>query len=166
MELKEIEKLAVELMTLHGLFEKGWALKFDNAKKRAGQCAKRNGLKWISLSTVVLPLHTDESIRDIILHEIAHAIVGLEHGHDKVWQKKALEIGCNGKRCYDNSAFKENGKKALISQSKYTLTCPNCGKELPAHRKRKRDVACGDCCRRYNNGVYTDKYKLIVTQNY
>jgi hypothetical protein len=53
-------------------------------------------------------------IKDLILHETAHAIVGSGHGHDEVWQKTAVEIGCNGKKfimctlkeIIDSDAFK------------------------------------------------------------
>lgn len=32
-------------------------------------------------------------IEDVIIHEIAHAIVGVEHNHDVKWQLKAIELG-------------------------------------------------------------------------
>lgn len=167
MTLSEIEALALELMTEHGLIQKGWTLRFDNSKRRAGLCCedRLNG-NYISLSKVLLPLHTNESVKNTILHEIAHALVGCKHGHNRVWVKKAKEIGCNGKRCYNNNAFIEGGKEAIIAQSKYTMTCPKCGKKSAAHRKPKRKKACGDCCRAHNGGKYTEKYKLILTQNY
>jgi len=34
-----------------------------------------------------------EEIRNTILHEIAHALVGNDDGHNLVWKKKALELG-------------------------------------------------------------------------
>ncbi len=43
----------------------------------------------------------DEEVKDTILHEIAHALVGKAHHHDDVWRAKALEIGCSGRRCHD-----------------------------------------------------------------
>jgi len=36
---------------------------------------------------------SDELVRDTLLHEIAHALVGTAHGHDEVWKAKCLEIG-------------------------------------------------------------------------
>ena len=35
-------------------------------------------------------------IKNTILHEISHAIVGKNHGHDDIWKNKAIEIGCDG----------------------------------------------------------------------
>ena len=37
----------------------------------------------------------DSEIKDTILHEIAHALVGPNHGHDPTWVTKAKEIGVN-----------------------------------------------------------------------
>lgn len=37
-------------------------------------------------------------IKNVILHEIAHALVGVDEGHSEVWKQRAIEIGCDGKR--------------------------------------------------------------------
>lgn len=37
-------------------------------------------------------------IQDTVLHEIAHAIAGNEHHHDRVWRDCAQRIGCTGSR--------------------------------------------------------------------
>lgn len=164
MTLPEIKTLAIELMTEHGLIQKGWALRFDNSKRRAGLCNENKRL--IGLSKVIVPSMKDEDILDTILHEIAHALVGCKHGHNKVWQRKAREIGCSGKRCYNDTAFKEGARETIIAQSKYTLTCPNCGEKQAAHRKFKRKHACYDCCNKYAGGKYSEEYEFIITQNY
>ena len=39
-------------------------------------------------------------IRNIILHEVAHAIVGIIHKHREIWQNKALELGVTWERRY------------------------------------------------------------------
>lgn len=41
-----------------------------------------------------------EEIENTILHEIAHAIVGVGHGHRLKWQEKAIELGVTWKRIY------------------------------------------------------------------
>ena len=44
-------------------------------------------------------LNSDEAtIRDTILHEIAHALTPGQH-HNDVWRRKATAIGCTGQRC-------------------------------------------------------------------
>lgn len=36
-----------------------------------------------------------KQLKDLLLHEIAHALTP-NHNHDEVWRQKAIEIGCNG----------------------------------------------------------------------
>lgn len=43
-------------------------------------------------------LNNGNVIENTILHEIAHAIVGASHHHDKVWKDCAQRIGCDGSR--------------------------------------------------------------------
>ena len=160
MTLREAQTLAIELMTKHNLIEKGWRFKYDNARSRAGVCMHYR--KIVGLSKYLTPHMKDEKVKDTILHEIAHALVGSGHGHDRVWQRKAIEIGCNGERCYNPRTEMHNYEETLAVQSKYTLTCPTCGRKSAVHRKPKRSKACGKCC----NGRYNEKHKLILTQNY
>jgi predicted SprT family Zn-dependent metalloprotease len=77
----------------------GWILKKDHAKKRLGQTNFTR--KHISISTYFLrgPSCDHKAIRNTVLHEIAHALVGFSHHHDKVWKEKALSIGCDTKIC-------------------------------------------------------------------
>ena len=43
-------------------------------------------------------LNNGNKIQDTVLHEIAHAIVGNNHYHDRVWRDCAQRIGCTGSR--------------------------------------------------------------------
>jgi predicted SprT family Zn-dependent metalloprotease len=156
----ETRILANSLIKKHGLTKLGWRFEFDNARRRAGVCKYYS--KTIGLSKYLLPHMSDAMIEDTILHEIAHALVGSRHGHDRVWQRKAMEIGCNGKRCYNPQKELANYETTLAVQSKYTLTCPTCGRKSALHRKPKRDRSCGKC----SGGTYNPKHKLILTQNY
>lgn len=70
-----------------------------------------------------------EDIKNTILHEIAHALVGHKEGHNKVWKDKAIEIGCTGDRCCQR--FYE------ISEYKYNLICEE-GCKIPRHRLSKK----------------------------
>ena len=58
--------------------------------------------KIIKLSGCMLrsPNWTNEMCLNTIRHEVAHAICGYKHNHDNVWKCKAIEIGCDGKRCH------------------------------------------------------------------
>jgi predicted SprT family Zn-dependent metalloprotease len=128
----EARALATRLMREHGLPD--WRLVFDNARTRAGVC--RAGRREIGLSRVLTELHTDAEVRDTILHEIAHALVGPDHGHDAVWRAKAREIGCSGERCVPAGAAKPDAP--------WVGTCP-AGHEVRRYRRPQRVHACGHC---------------------
>ncbi len=98
--LAEVEELARRLLARHkrrsGLGAE-WTFGFDLATARAGVC--REQFRRIDLSVSYCLRATREDIEDTLLHEIAHAIEGVEHRHDAVWRAKAREIGCTAERC-------------------------------------------------------------------
>ena len=122
--------LATELMAAHGLV--GWRIKLDHARRRAGQCDFTN--KTISLSRLYVRHADIDHIRDTILHEIAHALVGPRHGHDAVWRQKAREIGCSATRCHSLS----------FARARWVMTCPNGCFSVERHRK-KSGLICASC---------------------
>ena len=155
MKLEEAKSLAIELMDKHGLFDKGWSFEFDNAKRRLGRCRYNSfgGGGLISLSKHITLINDISIIRNTILHEIAHALVGYIHKHDSVWRFKAMEIGCNGNRlCSDN----------VKVEGKYVAICNGCGKKKYAHRKKKRASSCGDCSGGSFNSDYILDFKLNI----
>ena len=99
--LVEIERMAHELIgsvVANGAMPDGWTFGFDLAPSRAGVC--RYNERSINLSVSYCLAAGRADIEDTILHEIAHAIVGPRHNHDRVWKAKAREIGCVGERCH------------------------------------------------------------------
>ena len=65
----------------------------DTSRNTAGFCHEFGGTPFIGL-TVVSDEAGELEFAYTILHEIAHALVGADlHGHDSVWQAKALELG-------------------------------------------------------------------------
>ena len=89
MDLLHVHKLARGLMDTHGLEQ--WGLVFDRARKRAGMT--KYGDQVISLSQPLMSIYNEKQVRDVILHEIAHARVGSGHRHDEVWKKEARRLG-------------------------------------------------------------------------
>ena len=145
MELQEIQKLGEKLLIKHNL--PNWYFKFDNAKRRYGLCA--HSKRTISLSKHLSPLRKKEDIVNTILHEIAHALVGPRNGHNHIWKRKALEIGCDGNRC---------GNDVRV-EGKWVGSCPN-GHSFSKHRKPKKKTSCGKCCNTFNPDyliVYTER---------
>ena len=134
MDLMKARELALELMKQHGL--EFWHIDFDNAKLRFGICRYKR--RTIGLSKHLVQLNDYEVIRNVILHEIAHALVGSGNGHNWVWRQKAIEIGCDGNRCYDSN-------KVSPVIGKLVAECPNCNHIYYKHRKPKLKRACGKC---------------------
>ncbi len=85
--LKLIESTALDLMKLHGVSH--FKFKFSGARRCAGSCSSDT----IRLSITHALYSDDNDIKNTILHEIAHAIVGLKFHHKVEWQDKAIELG-------------------------------------------------------------------------
>ena len=83
MTLFEIETLGKHCIREHeaksGL-KAGWRFGFDLAPARGGIC--RYATKQITLSVSYCLKASKQEVIDVLLHEIAHAIVGPGHGHD------------------------------------------------------------------------------------
>lgn len=144
--LAELQRRAEALMRAHGLA--GWKFCWDRAKRRLGQC--RGDTRTISLSRPLATVNSREQSIDTILHEIAHALVGVEHGHDRVWKRKVVEIGGTPQRIAHNS---------VCLPPSWVGHCPNCGYRQGAHRRRV--LACRTCCDRFNDGGYTERFNFV-----
>lgn len=131
-----------------------WVFIFDNAKRRFGQCDY--GKKTISLSRHLCNLNGEDDIRDTILHEVAHAIVGGEAGHGWQWKQKAIEIGCSGSVTYDAEVIVVPDDYAWIG------TCSTCGTEAKRYRSSQKmfRLACKSCCDEYNFGYWSEAFLL------
>ena len=88
-KLLEVAFLAQELLEKHQLPE--CEIYFLMHSYARGICY--NSGEKISLQIQYSINEDIEEIRNTILHEIAHALVGNENGHNLVWKKKALELG-------------------------------------------------------------------------
>lgn len=113
----------------------------------------RLGHKSIELSTQLVAINDVERVRLTILHEVAHALTE-GHGHDTVWKAKLLEIGGDGKICYSREDTNTIERKRTI----YQAFCQEHGDRGRFYRRVNR--ACGSCCNKYNNGRYSEDYRL------
>jgi predicted SprT family Zn-dependent metalloprotease len=131
-DLNEARELADNLMTRHGLAD--WALTFDDAKTRAGIC--RLDAREIGLSRPLIRLYSAEQVAETVLHEIAHALAGPGHGHDRVWRTIAVRIGCSGTRCVPEDVPRVEGA--------WEGVCP-AGHRTTVHRRPVRVRSCSRC---------------------
>lgn len=132
MDLRAALALADSLLAEHGLHD--WTATLDRAKTRAGAC--RFASRQVSLSGPLTRLHSEREVRDTILHEIAHALVGPGHQHDAVWRATATRIGCSGDRCVSPDAPRVQGD--------WVGTCP-AGHQRHRHRRPQRPQSCARC---------------------
>lgn len=127
--------LAMSLMDSHGLFEQGWTFGLDNAKTRCGYCNQTQ--KRITISRNLAMCGNHEDIRETVLHEIAHALVGCQHGHGEVWKAKAIEIGCSGDRLVK--------LEKPLATPKYLIRCACCAINALRHRRPTSLKPCAKC---------------------
>lgn len=96
-KVQDVLVRARALMNKHGLND--WALKLDRSKSHAGVCCYDEQVIQLSRVFILSNKATKEKIDDVILHEIAHALVGpITPDHGKPWQDMAKSIGCSAKR--------------------------------------------------------------------
>ncbi|MGN0064780.1 MAG: SprT-like domain-containing protein [Nocardioides sp.] len=142
MDLDDARRLAVDEMTRHGL--RGWTFAYDRAKRRAG--ATHFADRRITLSRELTGLHDEAEVRQTVLHEIAHALVGPRHGHDATWRATALRIGSNGQRCLARDTPTVSGA--------WVGVCP-AGHQTDAHRRPVRVKACRQCTGEFAERVFS-----------
>ena len=130
MKLSRAREKANRLMQEHELED--WSFEFDNAKKRFGYCSYTDNT--ISLSEKLVEMNNEQEVEDVIRHEIAHALVGSGHGHDRAWKQKAEEVGADPSRCYDNSTVN-------TPDGNYIVKCPN-GCFEREYFKKSKTVQC------------------------
>lgn len=125
-------------MRQHGV-DRTWRLGWDNARRRAGQTRFHD--RTITLSKPLMSLYTQAQVRDTILHEIAHALVGPEHNHDSVWRATAQRIGCSGRR--------QVSPDAPQPPAPWVGRCA-AGHEVHRYRRPRAVASCSRCSRTFD----------------
>jgi predicted SprT family Zn-dependent metalloprotease len=150
MELEHAKALAYDLMSDFGLYY--WSFKFDNRKLRFGLCDELT--KTISLSKPLVLLNGEEVVEHVILHEIAHALVGTRHKHNHVFQQKAQEIGSIFTTRYPSGNIVYVPKNVIAQ-------CTNCGKIFKKYRMPRKDYSCGKC----SGGSFNEEFLLVYKRD-
>lgn len=125
-------------MASHGVGTLEFA--FDNGKRRLGcthfvVTGSSSVAKKITLSRYYAALLSADEIRDVMLHEVAHALAGRGAGHGPAWKAIARKIGAKAQRCATPSASPE---------ATVTGECPECLRTVAElHRLPQRVYACG-----------------------
>jgi predicted SprT family Zn-dependent metalloprotease len=135
MNLEQAQIVAESLMELYGLIAKGWKFEWDDSKRRAGCCHFLNG-KRITLSRSITEANPRTHLVNTTLHEIAHALTGPAHNHDREWKQIARRIGCTADRCYT--------KGTRQPPAPWVAACPKCGNSSRTYHRRSL-MSCGKC---------------------
>ena len=134
----EVARLAAELFATH-LAGGGWRFGLDNARRRAGACdyARRR----ITVSRHLVASAPLEEVRQVLLHEIAHALAGSGAAHGPHWKAVGRRIGYTGRRLHHRAIAED--------QAPWVGSCP-AGHEHYRFRRPSAPLSCGVCARRFS----------------
>ena len=133
MEPTDVEALARRLM--RRAWTRDWEFGLNRGKRNLGLC--RYTLQRIELSAHFVAVHDEPAIRDVILHEIAHALAGHEAAHGPLWRAICLAIGARPERCGN----------VRMPLGRWLATCPGCRRQFDRIRRppRNRRYMCPTC---------------------
>ena len=77
-------------------YPNGWTLDVRDFRSKWGVC--RYKTKTIALASFLVDELSKSEIRETVLHEAAHALVGFQHKHDAVWKAMARKLGLQNPR--------------------------------------------------------------------
>ena len=134
-------RLAEDLLAVH-LPRGGWTFGFDRAVRRAGAC--HHAAQRITVSRHLVERAEEDEVRQVLLHEIAHALAGYRAAHGPRWRARAAAIGYTGSRLHDRPIAEHRATWLGI--------CP-AGHEHRRFRRPAREVSCGVCSRRFSRAA-------------
>lgn len=135
--LAEADRLGREFIRRHtetGELKPGWEFGFNLNLMRGGVC--RYGERRIEVSVSYCHRALPREVEGTILHEIAHAIVGYDEKHRRVFKEVCLRIGGDPRSCHE----------VEHTPPRWMGLC-GCGRRFPRHRlsRRARTGVCPKC---------------------
>ncbi len=136
----EATKILRKELDSHGLPHWKLSLTTNVDGEFFGMCDHKN--QKIILNALHIDSHPYSEVIDTIKHEVAHALVGPNHGHDETWKDMATRLGANPIACATYGFSPEvidairSGHQVTVEQetklkykiSKFVEKCPTCGK--------------------------------------
>ena len=133
-DLDRVRVWAEALIRLH--LDDTWSFRFDRAAKRAG--LTDYSTRRISVSKHLAARWDDDDVHQILLHEVAHAMVGPGNAHGPRWQRAARGLGYVGGRTHHGQIAAE--------RAGWVGACPG-GHEHVRFRAPRGRYACKPCTR-------------------
>lgn len=116
----------------------GWKIEFRHTIVFAGRCV--HDLRVIAYSVPFMLYASDEQVKATIAHEVAHALLGPNFGHDAEWQELCVLLGGTGR------AISEYPQALYTSKNFPWLgTCAHCGRKTASREAPQHLSACLDC---------------------
>lgn len=135
MNINQVLPMARKLMDENGVGH--LKLELSGTKRSLGQCFSRGGVPYLIRLSRHWMAHIPESeVRDVILHEIAHAIAGHSAGHGWQWKAVCRRIGANPNRIADLPPAMVVELKEKIAN--YKAVCTGCASVYMFYRLTKQ----------------------------
>lgn len=120
-------------MRKHSLIEAGWRFAWGHGRRRLGSAEVRRSAtgqetRTLRLSRHLVDLNDESAVREIILHEIAHALAGLEHGHGPAWRETCRRLGAAPRRLADAAV--------QTPAAPLAVWCPGCRQVIAGRFRR------------------------------
>lgn len=103
-----------------------------------------------------------EEIDRTLRHELAHLLARFRCGrqkiaaHGKEWKKACADLGLpNEKRTHNLPLPRRKVER------KHAYRCPNCQLEITRVKPFRAKVACMSCCRKFGQGRYDERFRLV-----
>lgn len=143
--LRKYKELAQE----HNLL--GWSVRFlrKGTYRCYGLCNYRK--RELSINQEFCEQASEEEILDVMLHEIAHALIFVHDypimgkkalGHGREWKMRCIEVGADPTRLYKGNV-KVKGNKSVVRKFRYALVHEDTGEifhrymRLPRHNPKR-----------------------------
>lgn len=136
-----------------------WNQRMRTAAGRAFYDASRIELNpgLMKLSEIDVPAEIDRTLRHELAHLVAfHRARGRKiAAHGSEWRQACADLGIPGESRCHTLPFEPRR-----IQKQFVYECPNCDTEILRVRRFRHAVACYDCCRRFGDGRYQERFRL------
>jgi len=103
-----------------------------------------------------------EEVWRTLRHELAHLVAYERAGrrrievHGAEWRAACAELGIPDEQPFHSLPFK---RKRL--RRNFAYICPQCYTTIRRVKRIERMVACYDCCRKFNGGLFDTRFRLL-----